>query len=228
MKHKNKRPAPIIPQKQFIDLIEEKGLDDFTTINFKCLKYVSGNISMTELFYIVMTVALFRPQWIMEFGTFNGRTTLNMAINSPNSDIVTVDLPRNKKNRTKFPLEDKGNLNSLDETGYVGNKSKLWQGQDPSIVKRITQVWEDTAKLKFGFYKDKFDFLFIDASHTYENCKNDSYNGHKIIKKKGIIYWHDYNGWPGVTEALNEYYIEQGKPDDMFWFNDTSIVGRFF
>ena len=28
---------PIIPRKQFMDLIEEKGLDDFTTINFKCL-----------------------------------------------------------------------------------------------------------------------------------------------------------------------------------------------
>ena len=224
---KTNKIEPIIPRKQFMDLIEEKGLDDFTTINFKCLKYVSGNISMTELFYIVMAVSLFRPKWIMEFGTFNGRTTLNMAINC-DANIVTVDLPRNKKHRTKFPLEDKGNQRGLDESGYVGNKAKLWKGQDSEIVNRITQVWEDSAKLKFGFYKNKFDFLFIDASHTYENCKNDSYNGHKIIKKNGIIFWHDYGGWPGVIEALNEYYIEQGKPKEMYWFNDTSIVGRFF
>ena len=222
------RPEPIIPRKQFIELIEEMNLDDFTTINFKCLKYVSGNISMTELFYIVMTVTLFKPKMIMEFGTYNGRTTLNMAINAPNAQIVTVDLPRHKKNKTKFPLEDKGNQRGLDEGGYVGNKNKLWKGQDPEIVNRIVQIWEDTARLKFERYKNVANFLFIDASHSYENCKNDSYNGHKIIKKNGIIFWHDYAGWPGVTEALNEYYIEQGKPKHMYWFNDTSIVGRFF
>lgn len=224
---KTDRPEPIIPRKQFIDLIEEMELDDFATINFKCLKYVSGNISLTELFTIVMAVSLFKPKHIMEFGTFNGRTTLNMAINC-NALITTVDLPRNKKHRTKFPLEDKGNLRGLDETGYVGNKAKLWQGQDPEIVGRIKQVWEDSAKLPFSKYKNEIDFLFIDASHTYENCKNDSYNGHKIIKKGGFVFWHDYNGWPGVVEALNEYYLEQGKPKDMYWFNDTSIVGRFF
>ena len=227
MKH-NSRPTPIIPRIQFIDLIEKKRLDDFATINFKCLKYVSGNISMTELFYIVMAISLFRPKHIMEFGTFNGRTTLNMAINYDGAIITTVDLPRNKKHRTKFPLEDKGNLNKLDETGYVGNKNKLWQGQDIEITGRIKQIWEDSAKINFSKYRDEIDFLFIDASHSYENCKNDSYNGHKVIKKNGIIFWHDYAGWPGVTQALNEYYEEQMKPKDMFWFNDTSIVGRFF
>lgn len=225
---KIKITKPIIPRKPFIDIIEEKGLDDFTTIHFKCLKYVSGNISLTELFTIVMTVSLFRPKHIMEFGTFNGRTTLNMAINCKNAIITTVDLPRNKKHRTKFPLEDRGNQRGLDESGYVGNKGKLWKGQDPEIVTRIKQIWEDSAKIKFSRYKDEIDFLFIDASHTYENCKNDSYNAHTMIKPNGIVFWHDYNGWPGVTEALNEYYIEQGKPGDMFWFNDTSLVGRFF
>lgn len=222
------RPVPIIPRKPFIELMEEKGLDDFTTINFKCLKYVSGNISMTELFYIVMTVALFKPQYIMEFGTYNGRTTLNMAINYDGAVITTVDLPRHKKNRTKFPLEDKGNLRGLDESGYVGNKDKLWKGQHHDVIDRIKLIWEDTAKLKFHEYDNKVDFLFIDASHSYENCKNDSYNGHKVIKDNGIIYWHDYAGWPGVTEALNEYYLEQDEPDNMYWLNDTSIVGRFF
>lgn len=222
------RPKPIIPRKPFIDLIEEMGLDDFATIHFKCLKYVSGNISLTELFTIVMTVALFRPKHIMEFGTFNGRTTLNMAINYEGAIITTVDLPRNKKHRTKFPLEDKGNLRGLDESGYVGNKAKLWKGQDQWITSRIVQIWEDSAKINFSKYVNEIDFLFIDASHTYENCKNDSYNSHKIIKKNGIVFWHDYAGWPGVTEALNEYYKEQMKPKDMFWFNDTSIVGRFF
>lgn len=222
------RPEPIIPRKSFVELIEEMGLDDFVTLNFKCMKYISGNISLTELFTICMSVALFKPHHIMEFGTWNGRTTLNMAINYKGAVITTVDLPRSKKLRTKFPLEDKGLMHGLDETGYVGNKNKLWHGQDIDITDRIKQIWEDTARLPFSKYQNKIDFLFIDASHSYENCKNDSYNGHTLIKPNGIIYWHDYNGWPGVTKALNEYYEEQNKPEKMYWFNDTSIVGRFF
>lgn len=222
------RPDPIIPRKSFLEVIEERKLDDFATVNFKCLKYVSGNISLTETFHIALAIHLLQPKEIMEFGTFNGRTTLNMAINSPESTIVTVDLPKNQVNRTRFPLENKGSDSGLDETGYVGIKGKLWQGQPKDITERITQIWSDTAKVKFHFYKNKIDFLFIDASHTYENCKNDSYNGHKVIKDDGVIFWHDYGGWPGVTKALNEYYEEQGKPESMYWFSETSIVGRFF
>ena len=221
------RPKPIIPRKPFIDLIEEMNLDDFTTINFKCLRYISGNISMTEIFYIVMAIALFKPEKIMEFGTFNGRTTLNMAINF-NGELITVDLPKKKKLRTKFPLEDKGNKRGLDESGYVGNKAKLWQGQDREIVNRITQIWEDTAQLKFNEHKNQYGFVFIDASHSYQNCLNDSNNAHQLLTPGGIIFWHDYNGWPGVTEALNEYYKKEGKPKKMHWFADTSLVGRFF
>jgi predicted O-methyltransferase YrrM len=221
------RPKPIIPRKNFIDLIEEMKLDDFVKLEFRCLKYTSGNISMTELFYLIMAVRLFKPEKIMEFGTYNGRTTLNIALNSE-VPIITVDLPRFKKLRTVHPLEDKGNKRGLDETGYVGVKHKLWKGQDPEIINRITQVWEDTARLEFKRYENSIDFLFIDASHSYENCKNDSYNVHKVITEKGIVFWHDYAGWPGVTEALNEYYEEQNKPEKMWWFADTSLVGRFF
>ena len=115
----------------------------------------------------------------------------------------------------------------MSDMSFIWN-AKFCDIQDPDIVNRIVQIWEDSAKIPFNKYKDEIDFLFIDASHTYENCKNDSYNGHKMLKKNGIIFWHDYNGWPGVTEALNEYYIEQDKPEKMYWFDSTSIVGRFF
>jgi len=220
--------APIIPRKNFIDLIEEFKLDDFTTLQFKCLRFTSGNISLIELFHIVLTVRLFKAKRIMEFGTFNGRTTLNMALNADGAELFTVDLPRTKKLRTKYELYDKGMRGDLDETGYVGVKGKLWQGQPKEITKRINLIWEDTARLQFVKYPN-IDFIFIDASHTYDNCKNDSYNAHKMISEHGIIFWHDYaGGWTGVTQALNEYYIDQGKPEKMYWFDGTSIVGRFF
>lgn len=43
------------------------------------------------------------PKLIIEIGTFDGRTTLNLAVNSPpKTKIVTLDLPPNEE--TKFEL----------------------------------------------------------------------------------------------------------------------------
>jgi len=55
------------------------------------------------------------------------------------------------------------------------------------------------------FAEKSIDLLFIDASHEYEDVKND------IIlwspKVKGVISGHDYcDAWPGVLKAVDELY----------------------
>ena len=70
---------------------------------------------------------------------------------------------------------------------------------------------------------DKFDFMFIDASHSYENCLNDTATAFQFVRQGGIITWHDYNGWPGVTKALNEAR-HLYPATRFFWIHDTSIV----
>lgn len=59
--------------------------------------------------------------------------------------------------------------------------------------------------LKLGW--EKFDFVFVDGLHTYEQVKKDLNNYSSIIKKGGVIACHDYNhsGYPGVSEAINEF-----------------------
>jgi hypothetical protein len=49
------------------------------------------------------------------------------------------------------------------------------------------------------------DFVFIDASHTFEYVINDSLVALKLLRESGgTIVWHDYGRWDGVTAALHE------------------------
>ena len=172
-------------------------------------KYENGNISFFETVIMCLLCKNLSPNKILEFGTFNGRTTINIAANvSDNAEIVTVDLKKEQKEDTKYPLEGIKDKDEHDELGYVGNTMKLYQRHDIKLKRKIKQLWMDTAKFPIETYEKYFDFIFIDASHTYENVLNDSYTALKCIKNKGFILWHDYNGWPGVTKALDKFMCD--------------------
>lgn len=68
----------------------------------------------------------------------------------------------------------------------------------------------DEAFVSLQVAFDKFDFVFIDGLHTYNQVKKDLYNYNKIIKKGGAIACHDYNhsGYPGVSKAIDEFVIQ--------------------
>lgn len=58
--------------------------------------------------------------------------------------------------------------------------------------------------------EDNFDFIYIDADHSYEWVKKDLNNSLKKINKNGIIAGHDYekNEFPGCYKAVNEFCLE--------------------
>jgi SAM-dependent methyltransferase len=58
--------------------------------------------------------------------------------------------------------------------------------------------------------KNKFDWVFVDAAHTYENCKRDLNNYSQLIRKGGVICCHDWQhgSFPGVTQAIKEFAEE--------------------
>ena len=187
--------------------------------------YENGNISFFETVIICLLCKNVVPHNVLEFGTFNGRTTVNMASNIPaGSQIITVDLPKKDMNKTKFKLEGISEEDEHDELGYVGKTTKLYM-RHALYRKKIKQLWMDTAIFPADDYLKYFDFIFVDASHTYDNCKNDSITAFKCIKEGGFILWHDYNGWPGVTKALDEIFVEM-KDKEYRWINikGTSMV----
>jgi len=170
-------------------------LDTKTTITLTDLNPSDGNIQPIELLIISLLISTLKPKKIFEIGTFNGRTTINMALNQPkDGEVVTLDLPTNE---TKLPLAE-------TEEKYILGKDGRRQTHA-----QIKQIYGDSADYDFTDYIDRVDFMFVDGSHSYEYTINDSKVAYNLVRRGGYILFHDYGNpsWPGVTEALNELYL---------------------
>jgi hypothetical protein len=53
------------------------------------------------------------------------------------------------------------------------------------------------------------DFVFIDASHEYNDVKKDILSWYPKIKKGGFIAGHDYTTFDGVKQAVDELIINK-------------------
>ncbi len=71
----------------------------------------------------------------------------------------------------------------------------------------------DEAFQKLIESKDKFDFVFVDGLHTYEQCKKDLDNYSQLIQPGGVVSGHDidHSWFPGVTTAIEEFAAKHGK-----------------
>lgn len=66
----------------------------------------------------------------------------------------------------------------------------------------------------------EFDLIFIDGGHKYEDVKQDIEVCWPKLKNGGIMAFHDYGGWPGVTKAIDERFDKgkiQGPVNSLAW-----------
>ena len=154
-----------------------------TNIPFKIQKPVSstGTIRTDELIAIASIVHHKKPLHILEIGTCDGATTLNMAINCEEAAIFTIDLPLGYA-ETLLPESDLDLINRR----LVG-KSFISQ----PAAKRITQIYCDSARYDFAEIGVFFDLIFIDGSHTYEYVKNDTEKTLPLLAPGAVMLWHD-------------------------------------
>ncbi|SVC11589.1 uncharacterized protein METZ01_LOCUS264443 [marine metagenome] len=186
-------------------------LDKNTSITLTDLNPSDGNVTPIELVVISLLISTLKPKKVLEIGTFNGRTTINMALNQPkDGEIITFDLPNNK---TKLPL-------APSEEKYILGKDSYRRAHA-----QITQVFCDSADFDFNIWFDSVDFMFIDGSRSYEYTMHDSRLAYNLVRRGGYILWHDYDGplWPGVTEALNELYLSNSNFKQLQHIVGTSL-----
>ena len=90
---------------------------------------------------------------------------------------------------------------------YSNNKVKIYKGYSKNILNT--------------FQDNYFDFIYIDADHSYESVRKDLDISLKKTKVGGIISGHDYikENFSGVYRAVNEFCIENNLKID-FITND--------
>ena len=179
-----------------------------------------GNVSIEEICKICLIIKFIRPNKILELGTYNGMSTLQMALNAPeNCKIYTLDLPEN--------FEPNIQLSELD--WYVAKSIKDKFGtktgsyfNDKIEIKNITQLLGDSATFNYDEVGSDVDFIFIDAAHDFENKLIDTENAYRLVKKGGVIIWHDFRSPanPEVTRFINE----QARNKKIFHLRNTMLA----
>ena len=73
---------------------------------------------------------------------------------------------------------------------------------------RVELIRKTSVDAAPNFEDGCLDFVFIDASHDYENCFNDISFWHHRVREGGYVMGHDWehDGYPGVQRAVVEHY----------------------
>ncbi len=192
---------------------------DSSLLDVREIDAVDGNVSERELIAIARIVRNASPLALFELGTFDGRTTLNLAANSPAGAIVdTLDLPRESVDTSVAPIH-------AHERRYADKPESGARFRDTDMAAKIRQVFGDSGTFDFKPYHDQIDLVFVDASHTYEYVINDSLQALRMLRSgRGTILWHDYSRWDGVTRALNELRRHHPAFRDLSWIEGTTLA----
>jgi predicted O-methyltransferase YrrM len=161
---------------------------------------VAGNVSEFEIVCLCALVRHLQPSLILEIGTFNGNTTLQLAANSPaSSKVYTLDLP--------WETSELSNADPDDIAFIRSRKRRALRFANTEEESRIRCLYGDSLSVNFSdlIGGQKADLIFIDAGHSYQCVKNDSDKSFSVLNKGGVIVWHDYGAsWPAVYRYLEE------------------------
>jgi predicted O-methyltransferase YrrM len=134
-------------------------------------------------------------QTIVEIGVYNGDNILTLANRFPNVKFIGIDPYFDGEYNDRYELRNKQYWD--DKYTKVLNKAKA--------LGNVTIIRKQSLDAAIEFEKESVDIVFIDAIHTYKDCKDDINHWLKVVKPNGILSGHDYSTrFFGVIMAVNE------------------------
>jgi len=130
---------------------------------------------------------------IFEIGTWEGKTTFEIANRYKNRVVFTIDYLENELSER----EQKARCKRVELCKYAKS------------LDNVIFFYEKSENFQYCKL-DYVDLIFIDGDHSYEGVKNDSKMAIEYLRKssypgKKIIAWHDCrNGTFGVNKYLQE------------------------
>jgi predicted O-methyltransferase YrrM len=149
-----------------------------------------GHPNKVDLLFVSAIAKYRQARNIFEFGTYTGRTTYHLTLASDAARVTTLNLPPEL------------------ETRLAPYLMTYYRGSDRED--RITQIFEDSRKFDPTPFAGQYDFIFVDADHSYELVKIDTEKALKMLAPKGLLVWHDYAPKsPGVVQFMEEFSQER-------------------
>jgi predicted O-methyltransferase YrrM len=144
---------------------------------------------------------------MIEIGSFIGESTIIFA--EYFKEVIAID-----PFQPDYHKEDPTSKFNFDEV-FEEYVRRIESEKEKVTTYKLTS--NDALSLLQG---EKFDFIYIDGIHQYENVYEDIMNYLPLVKEGGIIGGHDYGGpWKGVQQAVDQVF---GQPDKVF--KDTSWI----
>lgn len=134
----------------------------------------------------------------VEVGSWKGRSSVFMAV-----EII------NSGKNIKFDCVDtwEGSVEHLEYNEIKEKKLYDIFLNNIESVKHVINPVKMPSLEAVNLYGDKtLDFIFIDASHEYEDVKRDIIAWLPKLKIGGVLAGHDYGVFDGVTRAANEIF----------------------
>lgn len=199
---------PIAPIKEIVQGLRVQIADPIS---------VDGNTTTLEQYVFAALVERHRPKTLFEVGTFDGRTTLNLAVSAgPEAKLFTLDLPPQQLADTKLDVHP-------EDVKYIDKKESGARFKGTPQEKQIEQLWGDSATFDFTPYAESIDFVFIDGSHAYDYVLNDSNRAWGMTHAGSVILWHDYANWDDVTRALDHLRRTDARFESLRRIEGTSL-----
>jgi len=137
---------------------------------------------------------------IVEVGVWKGKSVAYLAVEFLNQgkniviDCIDTFEGTEEESHSEDPIVKEGRLLEYFLENMKPVSAMINAIQLPSL--EACKLYED----------ESIDFIFIDASHIYENVSADIKAWYPKVKKKGIISGHDYSWGPGVRKAVDEFF----------------------
>ncbi len=132
----------------------------------------------SELTSLCQTIKELKPKVIVEIGTANGGTLFFYTHIADPEKIISVDLPSGSFGGG-YPFWKAPFFRSL------GKKHTI------KLVRADSHREETILKVKKLLKGNRIDFLLIDGDHTYEGVKKDFQMYSPLVRKGGVVVFHD-------------------------------------
>jgi predicted O-methyltransferase YrrM len=172
------------------------------------LKYLGWSIRpgqiAEEIQSLLLIIQKLKVSTMLEIGTWNGGTLFLFArMANSNAKIISLDMPGGEfgggYEKFKIPFF----------TNFAQENQKIY------LIRASSHLASSLLKVKNTLEDRKLDFLFIDGDHSYNGVKKDFEMYSPLVRKDGLIAFHDilknpietrcevYSFWNEIKESYN-------------------------